>query len=192
MRRCFGLVSALALAVAVLLPSAGAVAADTGCGSGHFFNATVEFPAGYWDLEPGGTAKVHTIAWNWPAYAIEGYTDYGGTFLVDPAAPLYPGFVQIFAADLNVIVLRADTPGMLIPAVNPAQPTIAWDAFDLAGIYTSVKEVSAVRATTTDTVTWDDHAPVAAKFSGIGSTCQTGGASKATGAFYLRSRGPKQ
>jgi hypothetical protein len=76
--------------------------------------------------------------------------------------------------------------------VNPAQPTIAWDGFDLAGIYTSARDVNAVRATTTDTVTWDSHAPVAAKFSGVGSSCHTGGPWKVTGTFYLRSRGPKQ
>jgi len=196
MRRCIGLVSALALTVALLLPSAGAVAAGTGCGSVHGFSATVEFPAGYWDLGSGGTAKLHTIAWHWPAYDYNGVTDYGGSFLVDPAAPLYPGFVHIYAADLNVVVLDANTnrhaDGEIVPAVNPAQPTIAWDAFDVFGNYTSAKDVGAVRATTTDTVTWDDHASVAAKFSGVGSFCQTGGPSKVTGSFYLRSRGPKQ
>jgi hypothetical protein len=49
MRRSLGVLGSLLLAVAMLLPSAGAVAADNpGCGSIHEFQATVTFPANFW------------------------------------------------------------------------------------------------------------------------------------------------
>jgi hypothetical protein len=168
MRRSLGLLGSLLLAVAMLLPSAAPVAADSLCGTNRAFSSAVTFPAGFW------SEGTHTITFDWSPF---GTTT--GTFLVADDAPLYPGQVFISAAWPGIFLFEG--PGIGIDEVNPGQVTVAIDAL----VSTDKAEIDGWFHNTTETVSWDGGPAVTTHFDGPRSLCVVGGPNKQTqGAWY--------
>jgi hypothetical protein len=176
-RRMLGLLGAFLLAGTMLLASVGWAAAESVCATGpNAFFATVSFPAGYW------TVGSHEITFALPD---DGFISDPYTLIVNPGATLYPGQVLITPISETELSLLASD-GTHPAAINPAQATVIrdiWGDTDVRGLAWWHNHIN-------ETLSWDDHAAVTMKLTGIQSACIVGGANKTTIAYWFRHYGP--
>jgi hypothetical protein len=97
---------------------------------------------------------------------------YSGQVLINP----------ISDTELNLLASDGTHP----TAINPGQATVIrdiWGGTDVRGLASWHNDIN-------ETLSWDDHAAVTMKLTGIMSSCIVGGANKTTIAYWIRHYGP--